>query len=87
VVLYATMEDTGGRIVGGRGSARPVVLAVAALGIAGVTVAGCANPPPTSLNQILQDEGATPGSVSPEMLRPDGALKNGLLPEQWGDTS
>jgi hypothetical protein len=87
ISLYATREDMGGRIVGGRSSVRPVVLAVAALGIAGVTVAGCASPPPTGLNQILQNEGATPGSVSPEMLRPDGTLNNGLLPEPWGDTS
>jgi len=73
--------------MGARSSVRQVVLAVAALGIAVVTVAGCATAPPSSLNQILQEEGATPGSVSPEILRPDGTLNNGLLPEPWSDTS
>jgi hypothetical protein len=76
----------GGQIMGGQ----RMVMAVAVLGIAGVTVTGCArdqqswNPPPTNLTQILRDEGAV--AVPRSMLRADGSLKNGLLPEQWGDT-
>lgn len=66
---------------------RAVALAVAALGFAGVTVSGCANAPPNSLNQELRDEGATPGTIPSGTLRPDGTLDNGLMPQQWGDTS
>jgi hypothetical protein len=71
----------------GKNRARAMTLAIATLGMAGLTVAGCARPPPTGLSKILRDEGATPGSVSPGMVRPDGTLTNGLLPEPWGDTS
>lgn len=79
---------------GGR-DPRVVLLRVAMLGITGMTVTGCSTLVPTNdlpapqpdLNQILRDEGVTPGSVPSGMLRPDGTLKNGLIPEQWGDTS
>jgi hypothetical protein len=73
--------------VAGRNRARAIALAIASLGMVGVTVAGCATPLPTSLTQTLDDEGATPGTVSPGMVRPNGTLNNGLLPEAWGDTS
>jgi hypothetical protein len=67
----------------------------AALVIVGIGVAGCTASPPSNqpvtmtpeLMKKLQAEGATPDSVTPNMLQPDGTLKNGLLPEQWGDTS
>jgi hypothetical protein len=73
--------------VAGRNRATAMALAIAAQVMAGLTVAGCATQPPTSLSEILREEGATPGTVSPEMVRPDGTLNNGLLPEPWGDTS
>lgn len=70
---------------------RAVVMAVMAFGIAGCSASTPGNQPPTQMTPALikqlQQEGATPDSVSPDMLRPDGTLKNGLLPEQWGDTS
>jgi hypothetical protein len=68
-------------------SMRATALAIVAVGIGGAPVCGCAPPTPTSLNQRLDQEGATPGTVSPGMVRPDGTLSNGLLPEQWGDTN
>lgn len=71
----------------GRGNAKAVALAIAALGIAGVTVSGCANPPAATLNQTLRDEGAAPDSIPSGMVQPNGTLNNGLLPQQWGDTS
>jgi hypothetical protein len=71
----------------GRSNVRAVALAIVALGIAGVTVCGCATTPAASLNQKLRDEGAAPGSIPSGELRPDGTLNNGLLPQQWGDTS
>jgi hypothetical protein len=71
----------------GRSNVRAVALAIAALGIAGVTVSGCATTPDASLSQKLRDEGAAPGSIPSGDLRPDGTLNNGLLPQQWGDTS
>jgi hypothetical protein len=66
-----------------------LLLALAALGIAGVTVAGCAGPAPVAGNQAQQQ---APGiaaqyTVAPGELRPDGTLGNGLLPEPWGETS
>lgn len=78
-----------------RSNLSDALLTVTMLGIAGMTVTGCATraasnslaAPPTNLTQKLDAEGATPDSVSPGILRPDGTLKNGLLPEQWGDTS
>ncbi len=70
---------------------RAAVIAVMAIGIAGCTASAPSNQPTTTmtpaLEKQLQQEGATPDSVSPDMLNPDGTLKNGLLPEQWGDTS
>ena len=70
---------------------RAVAVAVMAFGIAGCSASPSSNNPPTvmtpALIKQLQQEGATPDSVSPDMLTPDGTLKNGLLPEQWGDTS
>jgi hypothetical protein len=68
-------------------SVRATVLAIAAVGIAGATLSGCAPPTPTSLDQRLDQEGATPGTVSNGTVRPDGTLSNGLLPEPWGDTN
>jgi hypothetical protein len=43
--------------------------------------------PASRLDKILVNEGVAPGSVSPGMVRPNGTLNNGLLPEQWGETS
>ena len=79
----------------GRSHPSSALLTAAILGIAGMTVAGCATGAvtnslatrPPSLTQKLNAEGATPGSVPPTALRPNGTLKNKLLPEQWGDTS
>ncbi len=70
---------------------RAMMMAITAIGIAGCTASAPNNQPTTimtpALEKQLQQEGATPDSVSPDMLNPDGTLKNGLLPEQWGDTS
>ena len=63
-----------------------MTVAIAFLGIAVTAVSGC-SPPPQTLQQRLNEEGATPDSLTPGMVKPDGTLNNGLLPEQWGDTS
>jgi hypothetical protein len=68
-------------------SVKATALAIVAVGIGGATLSGCAPPTPTSLNQRLDQEGATPGTVTPGMVRPNGTLSNGLLPEPWGDTN
>jgi hypothetical protein len=66
---------------------RAAVLSLATLVVAGTMVSGCAIPPAGNLNQNLEREGVPPDSVSPEIIRPDGTLNNGLLPEQSGDIS
>lgn len=79
-----------------RAGTKPMAVARgAALAVVVIAIAGCSTTPRSNepvvmtpaLIQQLQIEGATPDSVSPDMLQPDGTLKNGLLPEQWGDTS
>jgi hypothetical protein len=70
---------------------RKLLPALAALCIAGVTVAGCAGPAPVARNQAGTQQ-HTPGiagkyTVAPGELRPDGTLGNGLLPEPWAETS
>jgi hypothetical protein len=59
------------------------MFAVAALGIAGATLSGCASRTPNS----PADEDAAPDIAAPGTIRPNGTLSNGLLPEQWGDTN
>ncbi len=64
-----------------------IAAAVAALGIAGTMISGCASQAPATLSQKLDEEGATHDSVPANMVQPDGTLSNGLLPEAWGDTN
>ncbi|HEY4042460.1 MAG TPA: hypothetical protein VGM32_11540 [Rhodopila sp.] len=70
--------------------------AVAALGIAGAAVCGCAGSsrhggPDSDLPPGTMDKDVPPGTmdkdVPPGTVRPDGTLNNGLLPEQWNDTN
>jgi hypothetical protein len=70
---------------------RKMRLALAALCIVGVTVAGCAGPGSVAGNQAAAQQHtagiAAKYTVAPGELRPDGTLGNGLLPEPWGETS
>jgi hypothetical protein len=66
---------------------RVVALAMAALTLAAGVVAGCSVPASKDLSETLQQEGADPTSLPAGAVRPDGTMSNGLLPEQWGDTS
>ena len=66
---------------------RPMAASIVVLGLAGIAISACSPPPPQTLQQRLNDEGATPDSLTPGMVKPDGTLNNGLMPEQWGDTS
>jgi hypothetical protein len=74
-------------VVAGTSRMMAPVRAIVILSIVSVTFGGCAGPAPATLNEKLDQEGAQPGTVSPTIMRPDGTLNNGLLPEQWGDTS
>jgi Spy/CpxP family protein refolding chaperone len=59
--------------------ARTLVLASTALGIAGMALAGCAS---HSTDGQEQTPETAPGTVGP-----NGTLNNGLMPEQWNETS
>ncbi len=79
---------------------RAVALAIAMLGTVGVTAPSTSltqvtapstslaqTAPRTRLDRVLVNEGVAPGSISSRIVRPNGTLDNGLLPEQWGDTA
>jgi hypothetical protein len=57
------------------------VLLTAAVGLG---LSACAAPPPVSTNGAAFDEayGIPPGTVPAYLMRPDGLMINGLLPEQ-----
>jgi Spy/CpxP family protein refolding chaperone len=59
--------------------ARTMVLALTALGIAGMALAGCASHSTDSQEQ--------PPETAPGTVGPNGTLNNGLMPEQWDETS
>ena len=63
---------------------------VALLAAAFPTLTGCAAGQPGkphSLDEILQSEGAQPGSVPPYLIGPNCTfVTNGLTPLPWGDT-
>ena len=70
-----------------RPRSRSMAVVMVFCGMTGIALlSGCSQPPQT-LQQRLNQEGATPDSLTPGMVKPDGTLNNGLLPEQWGDTS
>jgi hypothetical protein len=71
----------------GRDRVGHVALATVMLALAGALVSGCATPPPASITQTLEQEGADPSSLPAGGVRQDGTMSNGLLPEQWGDTN
>jgi hypothetical protein len=77
---------------------RSILFAAATLCIAGLALAGCATPatttgsvaPTAALQQKAEAADAADAArytVAPGLLRPDGTLGNGLLPEPWGETS
>jgi hypothetical protein len=74
---------------------RSILFAAATLCIAGLALAGCATPatttgsvaPTAALQQKAEAADAARYTVAPGLLRPDGTLGNGLLPEPWGETS
>jgi hypothetical protein len=78
-MCFATRLVLEGRVMSanmrllGAGVAAAVTLAVAA----------CSSPPLSNNDGVALDEayGIPPGSVPPGLLRPDGLLINGLLPE------
>jgi hypothetical protein len=76
ILTVITMEY---RTVPVRRRAKTLVLAFTALGIVGLAVAGCTSNPSDGQPQTPETAPGTPG--------PNGTLNNGLMPEQWNETS